>query len=689
MWGFWQNGHRAPGRKQALLEPLLASLTDGETVRDRIKVLSDAPREVLLRLVRREGYAGGVADLLAMKNGKALETYEVEAGANALRTRGFLDIVRSDASKRGGSKSGRSGGSRGRNGGATKRRGVEQYCLPRDLGALIAGMLEEEHRGPREVFSLSGHLGTLTPGELRTVLRHAEEPPELGAPPEELAAALLHGLPSDDGDPASRLDDEALADAVRRAVLLHGGIVEGGVFAAEYGAYERATVQDALEDAAVGTVTTLELSGYGIEMPGETVVVFAEVAERLLDRSRASEPPHDAVAAAGVDLLTDLQEFLKLAASTPLRVTQGRTIYRAAQHRIRDTFIFLEHEWMTREDVFDLLYSLAFRLELIEVTDESRLRLTAAGKAWDSTDLNEKVETLYGRLLDERLPEGRDFHVRRLRRAVAHMLALAPRARFLLLDDVPFRIRNDHFAALEDEGVDEQYRNRFQYTYTPPVETGDQVTQELRDYLLRRLHPLGIVDVATLGGTPVGVRLTDIGRRLLGVDDGDESDVPVFGPPLEVDVAKPLVVNPDFEVIHFPEGDVPVVAHTLGRFAVRTKSEHVAHYRIARETVERAVVKGFGAEEILAFLSANARTPVPQNVAYSIREWASRVRIAEQREGVILTTGDAAAMDAVLTVEAVRRLLVDRPAPSVAILRSRITDFKVLDYLRRAGVYFR
>ena len=148
-------------------------------------------------------------------------------------------------------------------------------------------------------------------------------------------------------------------------------------------------------------------------------------------------------------------------------------------------------------------------------------------------------------------------------------------------------------------------------------------------------------------------------------------------------------MNPDFEVLLFPEGDVNEVAHTLGRFATRIKSERVAHYRIAREAVERAIVKGMTSDEILTFLEESARLPVPQNVAYSIREWSARVRFAHQREGVVLTTTDAAAMDDVLAVEDVKRLLIERLAPTAALLRAPITDWKVQELLRGLGVYFK
>jgi len=682
MWGFWQNGRRPPSRKQELLDPLVEALADEEIVRARIEILSDRPREVLKRLVRRDRYRARLPELIDSSDGRDLETYEVEAAARALSKRGFVQVLREHS---------------------TSRRGNEIYVIPRDLGDLITGLLQEESRGPWQVFSLAGHLESLTPARRADVLSavddavfaHSNGAADAADTVDSAGAADLatrvRSVLRDRG-PLVKVEDAVLREALTLAAVRHGGIVSHADFdelVPGGRSQDRKELQTALEDGCLGTITTLALGDFGVDLGGETVVLFTGVTDLVLDEAlKLGEPEHDRVDAARVDLLTDLQQFLNLVASTPLRVTQGRTIYRAAQHRILDSFIFHEDELMDREAVFGVLYSLAFGLELVEPTDESRLRLTDKGKKWDSVDLTEKIGAIYARFLEERLPDGRDFHVRRLRRALAKALTEAPSEGFLPLNDVPHRVRNDYIANLEIEGVQEQYKNRFQYTYSPPKESPSQLLDGLVDYVVTRLYPLGVVDIAISGDKAVGVRLTDLGRRLIrGERLGGGMDEAQFttagGTPL------PLVVNPDFEVLLFPEGNVNEVAHKLGRFASRTKSERVAHYRITRETVERAVVKGMPSDEVLSFLTDHARMPVPQNVAYSIREWAARVRFVTQREGVVLTTTDAPSMDTVLAVEDVQRLLVERICPTAALLRTSITDWDTLKLLRSLGVYFR
>lgn len=675
MWGFWQNGTRPPSRKPELLAPLVEALTDESTVRSRVEVLSVRPREVLVRLVRSREYSASLSELVRGDDGRSLESYEVEAAARALVKRGFVRVDRP----------GRSG-----------RRAKESYRLPRDLGDLIAGILHEEKRGPREVFSLHGFLASLPARARRRVLSRAGvAADDTGTDDGDSAevAALVDAVL--DGRTGRELlevvGEEALADALWSAAVTTGGVIPRADFDASASADElpdRQRLRGLLEEAGIGTVSSLNLDDYGIDLDGAHVVVHGEIVERVLDaRREQGEPAHERVAAARVDLLTDLQQFLNLVATTSLRVTQGRTIYRAAQHRVLDALIFCEDALMDRRRIFGMVYDLAFQLELVEVTDDSRLRLTRRGLRWDAVSLGEKVRAVYDKFLEERLPEGRDFHVRRLRRALAAALLEAPAERLIAVDDVPFRVRNHYLGTLE-EGVKELYRNRFQYTYSPPTESPAEIARRLVGYMLARLYPLGLVDVALEQDEAVAVRLSELGRRMLSgepLDDVAEgSERGDGGGP-----SRSIIVNPDFEVLLFPDADVNAIAHELGRFAVRTKSEEVAHYRIGRAEIERAVVKGLGADEILAFLERHGRVPVPQNVAYSIRSWAERVGFAEQQPVVLFETSTEDAMERALGLPAVARLVTKRVSPTAVALRSAVEDWRVIEKLRKLGVYLK
>ena len=403
-------------------------------------------------------------------------------------------------------------------------------------------------------------------------------------------------------------------------------------------------------------MTTLGLSDCGVEMEGETTVVFAEVAERVLTGLAVEGSSLDRVASARVDLLTDVSHFLRFVAGNPIRVTHGRTIHRAAYGRILEGLTFREDALVDRTEVFQVVYDLAVSLGLVETGEERLLSLTRLGLQWDTVPLQRKVRLVYDHFLDERRPDHRDFHDRPLRRLLAARLAETPQGRWVGLKTLPFLARNDYLAGLEEEGVRAAYRNRFQQTFDPPREETNDLAESLVDWSIGRLYLLGVVDVGFHGQEAAAVRLT---------------------------------VNPDFEVLLLPEGDVNEVAHTLDRFARRVRSDEVTRYRLQREDVERAIVQGMSVEQMLSFLEERCRTPVPQNVSFSIREWGGRVRFGRQREAVLLEVDREDALDRALTLEPVKALLIARLGPTVAALRAPLSDFKTLEALKGLGVYLR
>jgi hypothetical protein len=85
-----------------------------------------------------------------------------------------------------------------------------------------------------------------------------------------------------------------------------------------------------------------------------------------------------------------------------------------------------------------------------------------------------------------------------------------------------------------------------------------------------------------------------------------------------------LIVTPDFEVVLFPTGDDAELVHELDRFCVREKQGETLHFRIHEKSVQRALSEGMHLARILSTLRNQSRTPTPQNVLYSLRDWANR-----------------------------------------------------------------
>jgi hypothetical protein len=181
---------------------------------------------------------------------------------------------------------------------------------------------------------------------------------------------------------------------------------------------------------------------------------------------------------------------------------------------------------------------------------------------------------------------------------------------------VPFLARNTYLSSLDELSVDECFAGRFQSGAYAPMEDAQRLAWNLVTWVRQRLHLLGLVDLGyDKSGRPVALRLTRIGARLLGL--GDEV-------PAAPQTTGSLVVTPDFEVVLFPTGDDGELIHDLDRFCEREKQESVLHFRITERTVHRALSEGMFLKRIVGTLENHSRTPVPQNVLYSIRDWASQ-----------------------------------------------------------------
>ncbi len=660
-FSFWGNGGATPSRKADLRTALSKLMHDEEMLAKKLKVLSSTPTHLLLILIRSDDYRADIQSVFYNDHGIQLEYSEVEAAARALSRRGFIEISRDKS---------------------WINYGKEVYAIPRELGDLVSLLMSEERRGPREVFTLPGHLGGLSPQKLRGMLKRLGFSGNGdGVPNQEEVERFLvkeKGTP----DLLDSISQARLRNMFTRLIEDYGGVISRVRYEKELDApvkWDRKRWQRFVEGAGLGTMSNISLEQYGIRLEGESVVVFKDFVEDHFARSVPDPETFDRILSARIDLLTDLAYLLRYAARTPVRVTQAKRLFKAAHAKIREGMLFKDSALADRDEVPNLIWDLVTGLNLVEFGEDRILKVTPEGEAWEGLDLAEQVQQVFDQLMEERVPEGRDFHLRKTRRILAQRLRRTGSNGWRQFYELPFVVRNEYLASLDDDGIKERYKNRFQYTYDPPKVSVPGLATELSGWILNRLFVLGLVDVALVGDEPVALRLTELGLKGLGVEVEESQG----------NGLAPLVVNPDFEVLVFPEGDVLEIVHTLDRFAVRTKSEEVSHYRILKDGVERAVVKGMGVDDILGFLIAESRTPIPQNVEYSIRDWGEKIRFGTQQEVVLLTVDSEDVLDRILAIDRIREVMVERISPTAAALSEPIENWRTLEELRSLGVYLR
>jgi hypothetical protein len=199
------------------------------------------------------------------------------------------------------------------------------------------------------------------------------------------------------------------------------------------------------------------------------------------------------------------------------------------------------------------------------------------------------------------------------------------------------------------------------------MEDAQKLAWHLFHWVRKRLHLLGIVDLGFKDGHPVGLRLSELGAKLLA------------GPAQAAEGARSsLVVNPDFEILLFPESDAYELVHTLDRFAKRTGSDRLYRFELSEKSVCRGLVDGIGIGEILEVLSDRCRTSLPQNVLFSLRDWADQAGVLTLDKERTLRTRRKDTLDRLLEHARVREWTEERTEEKALRIREEIDveDFR-------------
>lgn len=602
LFRFWSGkaSTRMPEEGAAIRQQVLEWMADPATVEARAASLGKRLTAVLDLHLASARYQAGVLDLLNAKSLAYLSRYDLEAGLSMLVRHGLL--VEVPGSESNGAPHGAQHSS--------KARGDRAHAIPVDLGDSILRQRRAKRRGVFDLFTLRGHLD-----------RRYEDPSRSSkTPPSRLRE--LYKMYSNEAAAVARLErlEPGLAGLVAKTVAEFGGILPKGLFERlETGlAWDGRRWRGLLEESLLGTVERVELGRYGIQHNDETLIVFNEVALAWLRRVAVPgdpDRPHEE-SERGVDLASNLTRFIGFILDHDVRFTVRGEIFKTTEKRIQEELIPNPGRELTREAVLGFIYRFARHNRLIESTGERTFALTAAGREWEPKDLESKLHALLEYATEERGLPGEPYHHVRMRKILLRLLKRVEPQVWYDLMYVPFLARNTYLASLDELSVEECFAGRFQAGAYAPMEDLQRMAWNLAAWVRTRLHLLGIVDLGyDKSGRPVALRLTRIGARLLGILDGTPTNGARTGS---------LVVTPDFEVVLFPTGDDGELIHDLDRFCVRNLQASVLHFKITEKTVHRALAEGMFLKRMVGTLEGHSRTPVPQNVLYSIRDWAAQ-----------------------------------------------------------------
>jgi hypothetical protein len=585
---FWagKGSARIPDDAAAIRTQVLEWMSDPALVESRVGSLGKRLAAVLDLHLASTRYQTGLLDLINAKSLSYLSRYDLEAGLSMLVRHALLVEVRGED------------------------RAARAFTVPVDLGDAVLRQRRAKRRGVFDLFTLRGHLDRRFEDPARTTR----------TPPSRMRE--LYKMYANEPAAVARVErlEPALRGLVEKTVLEFGGLLPRALFdRLETGlTWDGRRWRSVLEESLLGTVERVELGRYGIHHHDETLIIFNEVALAWLRRVAVPgdpDRPHEE-SEHGVDLASNLSRFIGFILDHDVRFTVRGEIFKTTEKRIQEELIPNPGRELSREAVLTFIYGFARHARLIESTGERTFALTSAGREWEPRDLEAKLHALLDYSIEERGLPGEPYHQVRMRRILLRLLKRVEPGVWYDLMYVPFLARNTYLSSLDELSVEECFAGRFQAGTYAPMEDLQRMAWNLAAWLRQRLHLLGVVDLGyDKSGRPVALRLTRIGARLLGIVDGA---------PGSPSIAGSLVVTPDFEVVLFPTGDDGELIHDLDRFCVREKLDSVLHFRINEKSVHRALAEGMFLKRMVGTLEGHSRTPVPQNVLYSIRDWAAQ-----------------------------------------------------------------
>jgi len=530
---------------------------------------------------------------------------------------------------------------------------VEAF-VPDELKPILVDVLEIDLRTLSQVVTLAAYLDTLEPEEY-----------------EQTVGSLLSGVERD----GTRKKDvelllapehisrriETLPDHLKEN-LLKAVYEKGGILYAHKELERKVPdFRRRIASQLIGTVREIPLEFLGYR-GGAGIIVFADLTHALLSQSMPAPEKCD-IHNREIDTLADLTSILEHLYIEPVRVKQDGDLYRAS---VRSLAAFLGVDADEYDYNIEEYARILEKLKLVKTSGNEVTPLPARAEAWFALPPQEQLQQILAPDVDQHPPISRHFQ-----EAFIEALKIWP-------PDALFdtnRITSQVMAVLLEKIAKDETIHHNLYGIWSYNEFAQRVSL-LTDNLIH--HGVLIFYYRDTGerNEEVCLQFSELGKCYLGLT-ACRTDEEV----------KALFVNPDFETIIYRHGASWRQALKMARFAKRLKTDQAYHFRIDRKRVEAAVLTGLKADDMLSFLHEHSRTPVPQNVEYSIRDWASSISRALHYQAYIIEVDDSKILDLIVQDEQLQKAGIKRIAPTVAAVNERISRKAILERLRGQGIF--
>ncbi len=372
-------------------------------------------------------------------------------------------------------------------------------------------------------------------------------------------------------------------------------------------------------------------------IPEDIEESLSDYAEGLLKSALEVRPKGPEIRTSGLALVRDLFVFLSYVDHYGIALTGQGKLYRRTVRRILDRFEVPEKQpdaqGMEYPPRFGIIAGYSSRKNLVE-RSKGRLQSTKQFEQWLALSDPDKVTDLLAYTLSS------DWWLCFLAPFVIKILSTGPPNQAVSLAS---------FSKMMEE-------------YASGGDGGNEIRIEReREHVLRIIRILYWLGIVALDADPMEqatrVALTSMGKAVL---HGVSSEA------LEPAVAE-FFVQPNFEIL-VPRGLDLKLRHQLERFSELVSVDQMLTYRIERDSVYRAAERGLKAEEMLHFLETYSKVPLPQNLRYSISDWAGRYGEIQFRSAFLLCTQTPELADEIKASKKLAPFIKGELSPSALIV---------------------
>src|SRR5579883_1670856 len=151
-----------------------------------------------------------------------------------------------------------------------------------------------------------------------------------------------------------------------------------------------------------------------------------------------------------------------------------------------------------------------------------------------------------------------------------------------------------------------------------------------------------------------------------------------------VERPRSLIVQPTFELL-IMQPDLPAL-YSLLPFAQLNSPGNVSRLTLTRDSILRGLEWGLTIDEMLQILESYSQKPIPQNVDYSLRDWAKAYRAVEISQVLLLAVESEAHADGLLASSKLKEFNLRRLGPTVLAASNEVNVQNLQRALEKEGI---